>query len=1057
MFEKLFNKADPNDANSFGIIKYHSERLNDDHLISLINELFNSGAFILASDIAKSSNVHSIKTYTRDKLFKEFNIWLQTELIYHSTVAEVPQPKLTKKKKYDFIVFFDSISKFGFSDEMSHNIKDFILKGHPVLTFLIFDANFKALMGSFRISYIQELTLFLFSIKTNLLQEEKKLNSIIHSFLNEIAYTSLIHDFDKDFENHLLVQKNLLIQFNNHDQYSFKNIFLIEIIVNKELNLANFKNQSFIKYWLKQFAHLGIENTELLKFLAKFNYCFPGYDFKNKLIELNCKLNNYIDKSTNFDDVRLNKVKNILKESNLIAEYVIFHLERLNEDDALAELIRFKEKIEVIHSSFQSIVGYKEFNEFIVIEGIKTRKRKTNSSGTSFLVDILNKEIISKGNDLINYLNSLNIERKENLISIKNITKGFLPYQIQNEKLKPVFSLVNIENPNLETFYLDRINYYIFNQGQMFLLSKKNDNLIKAFNALGIKKLFGKLDFWVLNQLIKHGLQTKYSNHFINYMGHYFNFDFDEHNSLKLKGEPFDMFLSKHYSNLFQLLLTEKEHIISWKKINECFDNNIIFTGDIIRRSAGGFIVNVFGIEAFLPGSQIDFKSVLDYDIYIGKSMEFKVVKINHESRNFVISHRALIEANREKKRKEIFSCLEKGQIIKGTVKNIQSFGVFIDLGPIDGMIHITDLSWGRINHSEEIIHLNQKLNVVVLDFDEEMNRISLGLKQLHPNPWDSLSSKLKIGDKVQGKVVDIEVWGAFVEIVSGFEGIIHVSEISWSKNITSAQDFLTIGNRVEAVIIKLDFEEREMSLSIKELMPDPWTDIEAKYEVGSKHSVKARHLADFGVFVELEEGVDGLIHISDLSWKKKLEHPSEFCQKGDDMQVVVLKMDRENKTVLLGHKQLEENSWDIFKATFTDGSIHQGTIIKMKGQRLTGIVSLPYGFEGICPVKHMNKEDGSKAQVNETLEFKVLEYKKESMKIIVSHTRTFEEGEDRPSSTAKSRVTTKKSIAPKKAASSSSHQIVNQIKTTFGAFDVLSGLKKKMEKGEENNEIDNK
>jgi small subunit ribosomal protein S1 len=453
-------------------------------------------------------------------------------------------------------------------------------------------------------------------------------------------------------------------------------------------------------------------------------------------------------------------------------------------------------------------------------------------------------------------------------------------------------------------------------------------------------------------------------------------------------------------------------------------------------------------------------KPIRDYDVYVGKNMEFKVVKINEEFRNVVVSHKALIEAEIEEQKKQIISGLEKGQVLEGIVKNITSYGVFIDLGGVDGLIHITDLSWGRVTHPEELLELDQKINVVILDFDDEKKRIALGLKQLQPHPWDALDTALNVGDKIAGKVVVMADYGAFVEIAAGVEGLIHVSEMSWSQHLRSAQDFLKIGDAVDAVILTLDREERKMSLGIKQLMPDPWEAIESKYAVETKHTAKVRNFTNFGVFVELEEGVDGLIHISDLSWQKKIKHPSEFCKVNDEMNVIVLEIDRENRRISLGHKQLEENPWDVFESTFEEGSVHQGTIIEMKDK--SGIVSLPYGVEGICPAKHMRKEDGNNAVLEEVLEFKVIEFNKESKKIVVSHTRLFEEGEDRPtsSSTATSAATatgtakTTKASNKKAGAGSSTDQAVkannkNSEKSTLGDLDALSALKEKMEKEE--------
>ena len=507
------------------------------------------------------------------------------------------------------------------------------------------------------------------------------------------------------------------------------------------------------------------------------------------------------------------------------------------------------------------------------------------------------------------------------------------------------------------------------------------------------------------------------------------------------EGDTVDVYVETQEDKYGQLVVSHRIARVhsAWKKVNEVLQTGEIITGFVKCRTKGGLIVDVFGLEAFLPGSQIDVKPIRDYDVYVGKNMEFKVVKINQEFKNVVVSHKALIEAELEEQKKLIISGLEKGQVLEGTVKNITSYGVFIDLGGVDGLVHITDLSWGRVNHPEEIVELDQKLNVVILDFDDEKKRIALGLKQLESHPWDALDAEMNVGDKVKGKVVVMADYGAFVEIAAGVEGLIHVSEMSWSQHLRSAQDFLKVGDEVEAVVLTLDREERKMSLGIKQLMPDPWEAIEGKYAVKTKHNAKVRNFTNFGVFVELEEGVDGLIHISDLSWQKKIKHPSEFCKVDDMMDVVVLEIDRESRRISLGHKQLEENPWDAFESTFVEGSTHQGTIIENKDK--SGIVALPYGLEGICPARHMRKEDGTNAKVEETLDFVVIEFNKDGRKIVVSHTRTFEEGYD-------TKPTKKGGKGNKASASSAAVKQVNQNseKSTLGDLDALAELKQKME-----------
>ena len=508
-------------------------------------------------------------------------------------------------------------------------------------------------------------------------------------------------------------------------------------------------------------------------------------------------------------------------------------------------------------------------------------------------------------------------------------------------------------------------------------------------------------------------------------------------------GDTVEVYIENQEDKKGQLVLSHKKARASksWERVNQALENKEVIKGYIKCRTKGGMIVDVFGIEAFLPGSQIDVKPIRDYDVFVGKTMEFQIVKINQEYKNVVVSHKALIEAELEAQKQEIISKLEKGQVLEGSVKNITSYGVFIDLGGVDGLIHITDLSWGRVNDPHEIVSDDQRLNVVILDFDEDKKRIALGLKQLTPHPWDALDPDLKVGDKVKGKVVVMADYGAFVEIAPGVEGLIHVSEMSWSQHLRSAQDFLKVGDEVEAVILTLDRTERKMSLGIKQLKDDPWKDIEVKYPVGSQHNAKVRNFTNFGVFVELEEGVDGLIHISDLSWTKKVKHPSEFTQIGAEIQVVVLEIDKDNRRLSLGHKQLSENPWDVFEGVFSEGSIHEGTIIEMleKG----AVVQLEQGVEGFATPKHLVKEDGSQAAKGETLPFKVIEFNKDSKRIILSHSRTFEDVQR-----AEARAEKKAAATAKKAKREETPAIQNQAaSTSLGDNEALAALKAAMEK----------
>ena len=510
-------------------------------------------------------------------------------------------------------------------------------------------------------------------------------------------------------------------------------------------------------------------------------------------------------------------------------------------------------------------------------------------------------------------------------------------------------------------------------------------------------------------------------------------------------GDVVEVFIENQEDKKGQLILSHRKARASrsWERVNQALENDEIIKGYIKCRTKGGMIVDVFGIEAFLPGSQIDVKPIRDYDILVGKTMEFKVVKINQEFKNVVVSHKALIEAELEQQKREIISKLEKGQVLEGTVKNITTYGVFIDLGGVDGLIHITDLSWGRVNHPEEVVTLDQKLNVVILDFDNEKKRIALGLKQLQPHPWDALNPDLKVGDKVKGKVVVMADYGAFIEIAPGVEGLIHVSEMSWSQHLRSAQDFMKAGDEIEAVILTLDREDRKMSLGIKQLSADPWADIETKYPVGTKTMAKVRNFTNFGVFVEIEEGIDGLIHISDLSWTKKVKHPGEFTQVGADIEVVVLEIDKDNRRLSLGHKQLEENPWNEIEGKFSIDTVHEGTITEMTDKG--AVVSLAENVEGFCPARQLTKEDGTTPKVGDKIDFKVIEFSKATKRITLSHVRTYEEAR-------RAEIAAEK--AEKRAAADATKSTVKKInasveKTTLGDIAGLAALKSAMEAAE--------
>ena len=583
-------------------------------------------------------------------------------------------------------------------------------------------------------------------------------------------------------------------------------------------------------------------------------------------------------------------------------------------------------------------------------------------------------------------------------------------------------------------------DWEVFEQGDTFLQQNKED-LIKVYDQ-SLSKIndkevvVGKVISVSKREVV---INIGYKSDGIVSMGEF------RYNPELTVGDEVEVFIESQEDSHGQLVLSHKKARAtrSWDRVNEALENDEIIKGYIKCRTKGGMIVDVFGIEAFLPGSQIDVKPIRDYDVFVGKTMEFKVVKINHEFKNVVVSHKALIEEELEQQKKEIIGKLEKGQVLEGTVKNITSYGVFIDLGGVDGLVHITDLSWGRVQHPEEVVELDQKINVVILDFDDDKKRIALGLKQLTPHPWDALDANLQVGDKIKGKVVVMADYGAFIEIAPGVEGLIHVSEMSWAQHLRSAQDFMQVGDEIEAVILTLDREERKMSLGIKQLKPDPWENIESKYPVGSTHTAKVRNFTNFGVFAEIEEGVDGLIHISDLSWTKKIKHPSEVTQLGADIEVQVLEIDVENRRLSLGHKQLEENPWDVFETVFTVGSVHEGTIIEMVDKG--AVIALPYGVEGFATPKHLVKEDGAQAKLEEKLDFKVIEFNKDSKRIIVSHSRIFED--ENPDLQVES-AEKKQKRAPKKDAPAAVQTTGTEQRSTLGDLDELQALKEKLEGG---------
>ena len=975
MFESLFKKHDPNSQESYGILKFFAEDLNDEQLLEFVNHLEIKGSILLLSEIGFISQNNSVRLKIFSILEIKLNKWIFSEINFNNNLL-TNRPRLIESKKQEFINYILSYNKIGFPKEIEFLFKEFIFNSHTFLCGKYFESAFRSLFSSTTIEFIKAFGVFLLSLtkdKNNFIN----VNQTIYFYFNELAFSRFIFEIDTVLLDAIIEFRDELLESRTSEKFSIKNLLLTEIIIKKELDFDKIQYGERINNLLKGLTH-DFESLDLLYFLERFNYNFKDYRFSLQIKKVLLALDFRQEESNEQNLSRLSYIDSLINNSNLICDYIIFHIKYLPNENKINQIEVIISQFKKIKLEFINLIGFNEYNKFIKIEGEKVRINKIISNGKSIpkghKIKIINAQIVANSSSHGSFI-------RENCFN-----PNFENRQVEYGFLSPIFSKnkkyysdssekINVLKPNMEFFQIASTNYTPLNKGQVFRVMPFSKDLEQLSFIFGIDNLFGKFDLWILDQTLNiFKSNVKILGISLRSINNHFRFEFGVSDKINSDINDFRKFIKLNYPDLFREVIVkieiEKDSFIELKGL---FKSNETVKGIITNRVKGGGGYNVLykNLNGFLPGSLLDlscFDNSHKSEKIINSEIDFKIDSIDEEQNSFIVSHKAATKQEKLNKIEKVYDILEKGLIVEGFVKNITDYGAFVDIGGIDGLIHISDLSWGRVNHPREIVELNQKINVVILDFDHEKKRIALGFKQL---------------------------------------------------------------------------------------LPDPWANIEGKYSVASKHNVKVRNLTNFGVFVELEKGVDGLIHISDLSRQKKYEHPSEFCKTGDDIQVLVLEIDHENRIISLGHKQLKENPWDIFKATFTDGSIHQGTIIKTKGLGLTGIVSLPFGFEGICPEQHMNKVDGSKAQVDETLAFKVLEYKKESMKIIVSHTRTFEEEENRPSSTVKPSETAKKSIAPKKVAASSSDQIVNQIKTTFGAFDVLSELKKKMEKGEENNGID--
>ncbi len=916
MFEKLFKHHNPSQQNSHGIIKFYAERLDELTLKELITELFNANEFTLASEISKLSYYENLIAFTQELLLVKIKDFLHNELIFHSKIPQNNYTiKLTVRKQFEFVSYFSSIFQLGFSYKFKKLISDFILNGHKILTIKIFDAILKSTLKHISYNLNEKIGLYLFGIQTKNDIEFEKVNAIINIYFKENVISGIIFNLSVEFTSILKLKKNELFEINNHNIYSFENYFLIEISLNKNLDLNTDVYINFINTWLLKFENKIFHQIDLLNFLAKFNYQFHNFNFLAKIQALEKKLDDLCEQCESPEQIniqKLNFAKYLVEHHRNICNYLIFHLEKLEKKDLITELINITLLIKRIKSKLNILIGFEDFNEFNIIQGVKRRKKNFKigyQNKDSYLIEILNRDYKEKSVDIINYLDKKGYDL-ENRITLKNIEYGFSKkVSFSNESNKNLPVKVDLSNPNLELFYIEDINYNINNSGQMFTLSIDAKGIYSRIKSISLSRFFGKVEFWILKQILLQCRYSIFSDDFLYKIEVFYGYKPSNNIHLDLNNNDVYQFIKSNYPIFYGIIQSCRKKTESWNSIISAYNKNQICKGRVIRQSNQGVIVDVFGIETFLAGNQIETHKIIGYDDYLDKEIDFKIIYLNENTLNIKISRRVIYESRFKEEKKQIYSNLEKGLVLVGSVKNITSYGIFIDLGGVDGLIHITDLSWGRITHPDEVLTLNQQVNVVILDFDVEKDRIALGLKQLQPHPWDCLDSNIKVGDTINGKVVVINKYGAFIEIKAGIEGLIHVSEMSWSQYMRAAQDFLKIGDSVKAVVLTIDPDERKMSLSIKQLMPDPWNDIENKYTVRKRYHSKVRNFTSFGVFVELEEGIDGLIHISDLSWQKKIKHPSEFCKVGDTIDVLVLEIDRDNRRISLGHKQLDFNN----------------------------------------------------------------------------------------------------------------------------------------------------
>lgn len=999
-FATILNKYNPTDKRTHSILKFLAEELTEDEKFEFVTAIFDKGSWILPTEICNSSESNKLKDDTKNKFYRIFNEWV-TKRIEHSLVIpqNIKNPTIPHTYISEYREALISTKNLNFPIELMLVFERFLKECKSIYAKNIFNDSFRLVIEEFNTEEIEKF--FTYFSKQYIINNSSIYGNFLYSFLNNLRYSHKIFDLSPDF---LLQLSILSSSFKEKGvQYNYSNvisILLIELIIKKELDLSNSNFDTIIEDAFNELEKGRIENLDFFRFLKHFNYSFKKFDFNLEIKTLFEQIETNIYLANNsIDSQKKGIVHHYVNSSEQYFELLLFYLEYFSEELVKMHFINFIKLVDELRKSFSSLLWFEEFLNFNTIYG---RIETFQASGFNIKIDedFFNKKIDEKQlksfctNEFV-LQNGLGFLHNNSLKEFSKTSELYSLSGINLSKLNKQIILDNSKTGELEPFLISNVNYSTANKGCVTTLIPLNKSLYNKILKYELKSFFPSIELYFTEKSHEYlKLESPFKKR-TNSTDRIFKFKFNNDYLIKLSEENFWSSLEQIRPSLYEAIyLNYKKNEETFKELVYAYENEIIISGLVESRTNGGLFVNILGEKAFLPGSQIDIKPIRDYDIYIGKTMDFKIVKVYPEFKNVVVSHKILKEKKVELQKNKTLFELEKGQVLEGNIKNITSFGVFIDLGGFDGLIHITDLSWNRINHPSEILVLDQKLDVLILDFDDKKTRIQLGLKQLKPDPWKIIDSKFTIGQKVNGKVVVIADYGAFIEIAEGVEGLIHVSEMSWSTHLHSARDFVKIGDIIEAVILTFDRDERKISLGIKQLSEDPWTDIPNKYPEGSKHKGIVKNLTSFGVFIELEEVIDGLIYISDLSWTKKIKHPSEFVNLGEKLDVVVLELDIEGRKLTLGHKQTTINPWDDYENLFKVGTIHNGEISEIVSKGAT--LEFRNDLVAFIPASQLTKKDGGKLKKGDFADFKVIEFNKEFKRVVVSHTDIFRKVKDR-------------------------------------------------------------